>query len=288
MPGFASQSVRAGARLLRTVAMVAVVAGAMRHGAALQGAPTQAVNPHALEALLDGSGFVQVPPGEFLMGSTVGLDTEGPVHRVRITKGFEMGKFEVTQAQWDAVMRSAHGTPGPSPVTGGAKPYSNPSHFKGATLPVESVSWNDVQQFVASLSVRDPKHLYRLPTEAEWEYASRARSAEEFTGDAEGLAWFKGNSQGRTHPAGAKQPNAWGLHDMHGNVSEWVQDWYGPDYYGAGPATDPTGPESGSYRVFRGCHWFSSAADCRTTLRLFNFPIDGYYNVGFRLVRTPR
>jgi formylglycine-generating enzyme required for sulfatase activity len=288
MAGLVSESFQARGRLLRTVAMLAVVAAGIRHGTALEGARTQPINLYGLEALLDGRGFVQVAPGEFSMGSRIGVEAEGPVHRVRITKGFEIGKFEVTQAQWDAVMRSAHGTADPGAAARGVQPYTNPSHFKGATLPVESVSWNDVQRFLASLSVRDSRYVYRLPTEAEWEYASYAGSVEEFTGDARNLAWFKDNSQGQTQPVGQKQPNAWGLHDMHGNVSEWVQDWYGPAYYANGAVTDPSGPESGSYRVFRGCSWLSSAADCRTTLRLFNFPIDGYYNVGLRLVRTSR
>ena len=288
MPGLASPSVRAGARLLRTAAVIAVLFAVARQGTPVQGARTQPGNPYGLEALLDGSGFVHVAPGEFLMGSSIGVDTEGPVHRVRITKGFDIGKFEVTQAQWDAVMRSAHGTAGLSAPARPLQPYRNPSHFKGATHPVESVSWNDVQRFLVLLSARDPSYRYRLPTEAEWEYASHGGTVEEFTGAAEDVAWFKGNSEGQTHPVGQKEPNAWGLHDMHGNVSEWVQDWYAGDYYANGAATDPTGPESGSYRVFRGCHWFSAAADCRTTLRLFNFPIDGYYNVGLRLVRTSR
>jgi formylglycine-generating enzyme required for sulfatase activity len=288
MPGFAFEPVHARGRLLRTVALIAVVLGAIRHGTPLEGALAQPVNLYGLEALLDGSGFVQVAPGEFSMGSRIGVETEGPVHRVRITKAFEIGKFEVTQAQWDAVMRSGHGAPDPNAPAVRVPPYSNPSHFKGANLPVERVSWNDVQRFLVLLSVRDPKHSYRLPTEAEWEYASDAGSVDEVTRDVRNLAWFEGNSEAQTQPVGQKQPNAWGLHDMHGNVSEWVQDWYGPNYYANGALTDPSGPESGSYRVFRGCSWLSAAADCRTTIRLFNFPIDGYYNVGFRLVRTAR
>jgi formylglycine-generating enzyme required for sulfatase activity len=207
---------------------------------------------------------------------------------VRISKAFEMGKFEVTQEQWEAVTRTAHSTPTKGKGAKGeeAALEGNPSHFKGATLPVENVSWNDVQRFLRMLNLRDAKYEYGLPTEAEWEYAFGAGSSGAITGSLDQIAWYEANSGGQTQPAGQKKPNAWGLYDMLGNVSEWVRDWYGFDYYPSSPATDPAGPESGSYRVYRGCGWFGSAADCRSSLRSFNFPGDGYYNVGFRLVRT--
>jgi formylglycine-generating enzyme required for sulfatase activity len=289
MSRFSRESARVGSRVvLLSAAIVVAGAGFSRHA----GRPllqAQDAKLHGFEALLNGSGFARIPAGEFLMGSRNGSASEQPVHRVRISKGFEMGKLEVTQAQWDAVMRSAHPTRDPAQA---AKPEAavenNPSHFKGPSLPVEKVSWNDVQRFLAILNTRDANYAYRLPTEAEWEYASRAGSTADDPGNPTDIAWFKTNSGGQTQPAGQKKPNAWGLYDMHGNVSEWVRDWYGFDYYENSPSADPTGPESGSYRIYRGCSWFGSAADCRPALRGFNFPIDGLYNVGFRLVRTAK
>jgi formylglycine-generating enzyme required for sulfatase activity len=266
-----------------------VVAGVCIQRAEPTHLQAQDVSLHGLGALLDGSGFVQIPAGEFLMGARDGAASEQPVHRVRISKRFEMGKLEVTQAQWQAVMGSAHPSRDPGRgANGEAAAEVSPSHFKGPTLPVETVSWNDVQRFLTTLNARDTKYVYRLPTEAEWEYASRAGSTGDSTGNLSDIAWFEANAGGQPQPAGQKRPNAWGLLDMQGNLSEWVSDWYGFDYYADSPTADPTGPESGSYRVFRGCSWLSPAADCRSALRLFNFPIDGYYNVGFRLVRTPK
>ncbi len=235
-----------------------------------------------LGALLDGSGFVSIPAGEFLMGTSKGNDDEKPVHRVRIRQSFEMGKFEVTQAQWEAVMRrppEAHAKPGSVPAV------VNPSHFKGSTLPVENVSWDEVLQFLQALNTRDRQHEYRLPTEAEWEYACRAGQEGE-PDKLEALAWYRDNSTGRTQPVGQKQPNAWGLYDMHGNVWEWVQDWYDPNYYKSSPATDPLGPGAASYRVYRGGSWYSSVHDCRTAMRGFDLPSNHYYSLGLRLVRT--
>jgi formylglycine-generating enzyme required for sulfatase activity len=252
-------------------------------------ARAQSLTPHGLAALLDGTGFVRIPAGEFLMGSESGIAAERPVHQVRISKAFEMGRFEVTQGQWVAVMGSAHSTPESGKATKLEAPTdSNPSHFKDLSSPVEKVSWNEVQQFLTTLNRRDPTHAYRLPTEAEWEYAARAGEPTDAPRDLHRIAWFTSNSDGRTHHAGRKEANAWGLHDVHGNVAEWVSDWYGFDYYEHSPAVDPQGPESGSYRVFRGCSWLGPASDCRAALRTFNFPGDGLYNVGFRLVRTAK
>ncbi len=244
----------------------------------------QEENLFGLGALLDGSGFVRIPAGEFLMGADKGNDDEKPAHRVRIGQSVEMGKFEVTQAQWEAVMSrppEAHARPGSRPAV------VNPSYFKGSTLPVENVSWDEVQQFLRALNARDRQHEYRLPTEAEWEYACRAGREEE-PDKLEAQAWYRDNSSGHTQPVGQKQPNAWGLYDMHGNVWEWVQDWYDPNYYKNSPATDPKGPEAASYRVYRGGSWYSSVTDCRAAMRGFDLPSNHYYSLGFRLVRIAK
>src|SRR4051812_11325339 len=207
---------------------------------ALAGAAVLRSQEHGIDAVTDGSTMVKIPPGDFMMGSAEGLADERPVHRVRITKGFEIGKFEVTQAQWETVMANAHGDT-VMLTKDGVQISAKPSHFKGATLPVESVSWEDVQVFLARLNARDQKHVYRLPTEAEWEYVCHLG---ESGTDVANQAWHNGTSEGRTHPVGSKQPNALGLYDMQGNVAEWVQDWYSPFYYGQSPEADPTGPAS--------------------------------------------
>ena len=198
----------------------------------------------------DGMEFVWVPAGEFRMGSTSSeaFGDEQPVTRVRISRGFWLGKHEVTQSEWQAVM----GT--------------NPSSFSGCgRCPVERVSWDDAQGFIRQLNGRAGGSRYRLPTEAEWEYAARAGTSGDRYGNLDAIAWYGDNSGNRTQPVGRKAPNAWGLHDMLGNVREWVQDWYG-DYPG-GSATDPRGPGSGSIRVLRGGSWDDSAGYCRASYR---------------------
>ena len=239
---------------------------------------------HTVTALVDGRGFVTIPAGEFTMGSGTGNPDEQPPHRVRITVSFEMGKFEVTQAQWDAVMRDPHAASAP----GGGTAASNPSHFKGPTRPVDSASWDDIQQFIQKLNKRDPDHVYRLPTEAEWEYACRAGQPHSNVVALGEVAWYEATAERKTHPVGGKKPNAWGLHDMLGNVFEWVQDWYAPDYYATSADSDPKGPASSSYKVYRGCAWLSAAEQCRPTFRGFDFPNPGQYSAGFRLVRKRR
>ena len=201
------------------------------------------------EAAIAGIQFVWVPAGEFRMGGAKAIGSERPRTRVRISRGFYLGKYEVTQAEWQAVMGS------------------NPSHFDecGPTCPVEEVSWNDVQEFIRKLNAAVGVERYRLPTEAEWEYAARAGTAGERYGNLDAIAWYNGNSGGRTHPVGRKAPNAWGLYDMLGNVFEWVQDWYG-DYPG-GAVTDPRGPASGSTRVLRGGGWIDGAGRSRAPFR---------------------
>ena len=163
-----------------------------------------------------------------------------------ITKPFYLGKYEVTQEQWEAVMGS------------------NPSNFKGPKNPVEQVSWDDCQEFLDKLNAKAGGQggKFVLPTEAQWEYACRAGSTGKFCfGDDEKqlgeYAWYDENSDSKTHPVGEKKPNAWGLYDMHGNVWEWCQDWYGA--YGAEAVDDPSGPTTGSGRVFRGGGWNNAA-----------------------------
>ena len=221
-----------------------------------------------------GMEFVLIPAGEFMMGSKNGDDDEKPVHRVRISKAFYLGKYEVTQAQWQAVMGD------------------NPSRFKGDTLPVEQVSWEDVQEFIRRLNTKEGGSKYRLPTEAEWEYAARAgtTTAYSFGDNPRQLgeyAWFSENSGNTTHPIGQKKSNKWGLYDMHGNVWEWVQDWYSNDAYKSSPSTavDPKGPPAGSYRVYRGGGWINGAVVCRSALRLYDVVGPRHVPLGLRLLR---
>ncbi len=222
--------------------------------------------------------FVPIPAGEFQMGCTKG-DTEcnyneKPQHTVKISKSFYMGKFEVTQGQWKMLMGK------------------NPSSFKecGENCPVESVSWNDAQEFIKRLCVRENYSpcKYRLPTEAEWEYAARAGTKTKYYwGDTinDAYLWYNNNSGGTTNPVGKKKPNAWGLYDMSGNVWEWVEDWYDEIYYIKNPNIN--GPSSGKIRVLRGGSWNFKAGDGRLSYRGGSDPDSGEEYDGFRLVFLP-
>ncbi|MFL6214136.1 MAG: formylglycine-generating enzyme family protein [Blastocatellia bacterium] len=236
-------------------------------GAADTSAEVNTASPALAE--LRGS-FVRIPAGEFMMGSDTGSDTEKPAHRVRISQPFELGKYEVTQAEWEAVMGN------------------RPSYFGGDRRPVEQVSWNDVQEFIGRLNALDDGYAYRLPTEAEWEYACRAGSNGDYAGKLDAMAWVDENSQQMSHPVGEKQPNAWGLYDMHGNVFEWCEDYYDAGYYAQSPSVDPRGPETGSFRVKRGGGWMFSASFARSAARDLFAPSYRFNYVGFRLLRTRR
>jgi formylglycine-generating enzyme len=213
--------------------------------------------------------FALIPPGTFMMGSPkdeAGRSNDETRHKVKLTRGFLIGIHPVTQACWRSIMRN------------------NPSSFKGNELPVERVSWGDCQEFLRKLSEREG-HSYRLPTQAEWEFACRAGTTTPFcygkTITAE-LGNFEGGP-GKTTPVGSYRPNAWGLFDMYGNVWEWCADWHAK--YGKGNAVDPTGPESGSSRVLRGGSWLNQA-NVRSAERHYFAPSERNYICGFRLART--
>jgi formylglycine-generating enzyme required for sulfatase activity len=230
-----------------------------------------------------GMKLVLIPKGTFQMGSPIeeeGADNDEEQHQVTISKDYYLGVTEVTQGQYEKVM----GT--------------NPSNFQKRVIrksdssmyPVEQVSWEDAVEFCKRLSElpeeKKAGRVYRLPTEAEWEYACRAgsKTAFSFGESAKSLgdfAWFFENSGSQTHPVGEKKPNAWGLYDMHGNVWEWCSDWYGD--YPKGAVSDPTGPREGSLRVGRGGSWDCGAADCRSASRIRSYPSGRGSDVGFRL-----
>jgi formylglycine-generating enzyme required for sulfatase activity len=233
------------------------------------------------------AGMVLVEGGSFQMGSTNGESWEKPVHTVTV-KRFHISKYEVTQKEWVEIMGS------------------NPSRFKGDNLPVEQVSWNDVVEYCNKRSLKEgltPAYRssggeitcdfnatgYRLPTEAEWEYAAKGGGKDlmvfEYSGGNSpgAIAWYTDNSGNSTHPVGTKQPNSLGLYDMSGNVYEWCWDWYGS--YSSGSQTDPRGASSGSNRVFRGGGWGDTAQYVRSAGRSLSTPSFRSSNLGFRLVR---
>jgi formylglycine-generating enzyme required for sulfatase activity len=221
--------------------------------------------------------MVSVQGGTFTMGCTEeqGGDCdsdEKPAHSVTVGN-FQIGKFEVTQRQWKEIMGADN----------------NPSYLKGDDRPVEQVSWNDVQKFIKALNQKTGKK-YRLPTEAEWEYAARGGNkskGNKYSGsnNLDEVAWYDGNSGRKTNDVGTKSPNELGIYDMSGNVSEWVSDWYGD--YSSGAQTNPAGPSSGSHRVLRGGGWISDAVSCRVSDRNDYSPDSWNDDVGFRLVLSP-
>jgi formylglycine-generating enzyme required for sulfatase activity len=236
-----------------------------------------------------GMEFVKIPAGEFMMGCSTGDSAckpeENPAHRVRITKVLEMGKYEVTQAEWKAVMNA------------------NESVFVGDKNPVENVTRAEAIAFANKLTERNDGFKYRLPTEAEWEYAARAGSTGATYGPIADIAWYGKNSNDETHPVGGKKPNAWGLHDMLGNVREWVSDTFAPPYYASSPVDDPPGAQANygergqpgfqggagvALPVIRGGAWPNPEEGVRLSERYHYFgPTLRVSDIGFRLVREP-
>jgi formylglycine-generating enzyme required for sulfatase activity len=217
--------------------------------------PEKRVNPK------DGLTYVWVPPGKFRMGCSPGdkesSTNEKPAHRVMIRRGFWMGQTPVTQEAYQRVI----GT--------------NPSHFRGPRLPVETVTWDEAKAYCKAVGMR-------LPTEAEWEYAARAGSTAVRYGDLDRIAWYSGNSQEQTHEVGGKYGNGFGLYDMLGNVWEWVADYYDGKYYAGSPAGDPSGPSGGQIRVLRGGSWHSILKATRVSCRRRNEPTVRSDRIGFR------
>jgi formylglycine-generating enzyme required for sulfatase activity len=268
---------------MKTRVIVTVVMFSLCHALALSAAETkttigktatkakETVQPKQLTDPATGMELVLVKGGCFAMGGD-GADNEKPIHEVCVAD-FYLGKYEVTQSQWTSLMGN------------------NPSRFAGCgpSCPVESVSWSDVQNFLRSISEKSGK-TYRLPTEAEWEYAARSGSAADLwagTGDEARLgeyAWYGKNANETTHKAGQKKANAMGLYDMGGNVWEWCQDWYGEGYYKESPPNSPAGPEQGASRVIRGGSYENEAVNLRGANRN-DAPADTKdANLGFRVL----
>ena len=257
--------------------------------------------------------LVLIPPGEFTMGSPKELieeelkrpdndqwykehlPGEGPQHHVRITRPFYLGVYAVTQGEYEKVMGS---NPSKFSATGKSKDKVTGQDTK--RFPVECVTWDDAVEFCRTLSERPEekaaRRWYRLPSEAQWEYACRAGSTGRygFSSGRNGVpkeyeehelsdyGWFNSNAGGMPHPVGLKRPNAWGLYDVHGNVWQWCQDWYDKDYYTNTPTNDPAGPPGGSHRVLRGGSWYDPARRCRSALRYLNGPGLRDFNLGVR------
>jgi formylglycine-generating enzyme required for sulfatase activity len=254
--------------------MTVLIAFAM--GIVLMGnSATSGAEKEALEKIFKdpytGIEFVLIKGGCYEMGDTFGdgKKDEKPSHKVCVND-FYLGIYEVTQGQWEKVMGN------------------NPSRFKGRDHPVEQVSWNDVQQFISRLNDQSGRK-FRLPSEAEWEYAARSGGEREKyagtsqEGDLGQYAWYFVNSGSQTHPVGEKRPNGLGLYDMSGNVWEWCSDWYGENYYQGRVRYNPEGPGNGSNRVLRGGSWFDDPGFLRAAFR-YGFPLPTRHSLfGFRL-----
>ncbi len=327
-PNFASREL--ATRILRALGEKALPA--LRQAASDANLETSKRAQRLIESILSdvstsksiGLEMVVIPAGEFQMGSPVaerGRQADEAQHDVRITKSFLLGKYEVTQDEFHQIMKTA-----PAWFAKEAPGAAKLKKVETNRFPVERVSWFDAAEFCNKLSERDgyPPYYkfanikrengsiknaevsvaggngYRLPTEAEWEYACRARTTSRFHfgtqllnsyANAKGVVntsyGLLSSGLGRTAKVGSYRPNDWGLHDMHGNVAEWCWDWYSRDYPGKAPVTDPHGPGAGVHRVMRGGSWLVSDASCRSASRFWHPPGEGAYFAGFRVARTP-
>ncbi|MGB5987129.1 MAG: formylglycine-generating enzyme family protein [Desulfobacterales bacterium] len=221
--------------------------------------------------------LVPLPAGSFTLGgdpvAEQADENERPRHLVTFHSNFSMGKYPVTQAQWQMLMAS------------------NPSHFQDADRPVEMVSHSDALRFIERLNQKESTQAYRLPTEAQWEYAARAGSRSTYCFGPERMklgqyAWYRNNSEAGTHPVGQLLPNGWNLYDMHGNVHEWCLDWFDRNYYARSPEVDPQGPARGLARSLRGGDWGSADWYCRCASRSLSSADRRSPRVGFRVVKV--
>jgi len=237
---------------------------------------TESKNQEIFISVPTGIKFVLIPESEFIMGSPSEekdrSDCESPLHRVKIKDPFYLGKTPVTQKQWKKIMGTG------------------PSKFKDENRPVETVSWEEIQEFIQKLNTRENTDKYRLPSEAEWEYACRAGTQSRyFFGDDESklgdYAWYVRNAGRKTHPVGKKKPNPWGLYDMHGNVWEWVQDRWHDNYNGSPSDGSVWEDGNSSNRVSRGGSWYCYEDSCRSAARFSRDPEKRLANLGFRLVK---
>jgi formylglycine-generating enzyme required for sulfatase activity len=271
-----------------------IVAAIATPGCQRAGSP-KAVSPVTAGTIENSGGMVLIPAGFFVMGSRHGREEEKPVHKVWVD-AFLMDQHEVTQAEYEKL--------------GTIEAFPNPSHFQGADLPVEQVTWPQAARYCNARSRFEKlqpcynedtgacdfeANGYRLPTEAEWEYACRAGTDSDYSFGSQprqlgDFAWFADNAARKTHPVGRKKPNLRGLFDMHGNVAEWCHDVYDPSYYKTSPEKDPRGPDSGNEYVLRGGSWKSSPDALRSAYRIGENP--GFSDaclardaIGFRCVR---
>jgi formylglycine-generating enzyme required for sulfatase activity len=287
-PPSESPTAKAEAKMLKAPFTEEEAVAAQKQWSEVLGTPVEMTNSIGMKLAL-------IPPGEFLMGSpdsdknaTAG---EKPQHRVRITKPFHLGVYEVTQAEYRRVMNA-----NPSWFSMGGIRKAKVAGLDTRRFPVEFVSRENAVEFCRRLGAMPEEQqagrVYRLPTEAEWEYACRAGTITKWycgdeASDLPDVAWFFDNSDGQTHPVGQRPPNAWGLYDMHGNVSEWCWDRYLHEYYETSPIDDPQGPGAGSFGVARDGGWDGSGESCRSASRLVISPEWQDSRLGFRVAADP-